>query len=136
MVFKWSTSTRSNNQNYTASSLGNYTVIVTKNECVSAASNVININISGIDEIDNPNQLSIYPNPNTGDFTVEFNSTDKSAYTIGIANAIGKIIYKEEVKDLKGAYTKSLNISEAVRGVYTLRLFNPKNQTAQKIIIY
>lgn len=124
------------NQNYTATVTGNYTVILITNGCVSPASNVVNISIVGIDEIGNPNQLSIYPNPSNGDFTIEFNSDNKSTYGLEITNALGELLYQEEIKDFKGEYTKLLNVGKGISGIYTLRLINTKNQTVKKIIVY
>jgi photosystem II stability/assembly factor-like uncharacterized protein len=124
------------NQNYTTSAIGNYSVVLILSGCPSLPSNSININTVGIKEADNPNQLSFYPNPNNGDFTVLFNSADRGTYVLEITNALGEVIYKEDVKDYKGEYTRSLNVGKGGAGIYTLRLSNRQNQTVKKIIVY
>jgi photosystem II stability/assembly factor-like uncharacterized protein len=124
------------NQNYTATAIGNYSVVLIKGGCPSAASNVISINTVGVEEMDNLNQLSVYPNPGHEDFTVAFNSAERTTYTLEIENMLGQVIYKEEIKDFKGDYSKALNISKGVSGIYTLRLSGTHNQTVQKIIAY
>ncbi len=50
------------NQNYTATTNGNYAVIITMNTC-SDTSACVNINTVSVDEIINNDQLTIYPNP-------------------------------------------------------------------------
>jgi PKD repeat protein len=124
------------NQNYTVSINGTYTVIVIKNGCASPVSNTMEISTVGMPEIVNPYQLSVYPNPNQGDFTITFNAVSRSTYTLEIINVIGQVIYKEEIKDLTGAYTKQLAISREVPGFYTLSLSTAQNRTVKKIIIY
>jgi PKD repeat protein len=124
------------NQNYTATVIGNYSVVFIKGGCASVASNVINVNTVGMNELDNPNQLSVYPNPSSGEVNVGFNADNKTTYSVEITNAIGEVVYKEEVKDFKGGYTKSLHIGKGVSGIYTLRLSNTQNQTVKKIIVY
>ncbi len=124
------------NQSYTTSVNGNYTVIVIKNGCPSPVSNTIKIQTVGIDEMVNQNQLSVYPNPNDGNFTIEFNSANRSTYILEILNTIGQVIHKEDIKDFKGTYTKLLNMEERVSGIYTLSLSNNENRTMKKIIVY
>lgn len=121
---------------YTANQNGNYTVIVTKNRCVSTASKPIKIERVRTEEIVNPNQLNVYPNPSNGHFTVEFSSSNPSAYTLQIENVIGQVIYKEEIKNFKGSFTKLLNIGEGMSGVYTLRLSNGQSSTVRKVIVH
>jgi hypothetical protein len=98
-------------------------------------SNSITIKTVGIDDIVNPNQLSIYPNPNAGDFTIEFNSADRSSYVLEMINAIGQVVYKEEIRDFKGAYTKRLSF-ERIAGIYTLSLSMNQNRIMKRIVIY
>lgn len=124
------------NQNYTATVNGNYSVIIIKNGCASAASNIINIHTVGIDVVENPNQLSVYPNPNSGEFTVKFHSADKSTYTLEIINVVGQIVYKENINEFVGTYSKQLEINNDVSGFYTLILSSDENRTVKKIVIY
>lgn len=123
-------------QSYIANEKGKYTVIVTKNGCVSAASKPAERQTVETDEVVNPNQLSIYPNPSNGHFTVEFNSSTTSAYTLQIENALGQVIYKEEIEAFKGSFTKLLNVGEGMSGVYTLRLSNGQSTTVRKVIVH
>jgi photosystem II stability/assembly factor-like uncharacterized protein len=124
------------NQNYTATAIGNYTVVFIKSGCASVASNIININTVGVDEMDNRNQLSVYPNPSNGNFTVAFNSADRTTYTLEVKNTLGQVIYEEEIKDFKGAYTKLLTVGKGVSGIYTLSLSTIQDKMVHKIIVY
>ncbi len=121
-------------QNYTCTSNGNYTVIVTINGCSSSPSSIVYINV-GLNELNNIYGLNIFPNPNNGEFTISFNSSLKSTFKIEITDAIGKQIYNENIVDYKGTYSKRMNLSEFGKGVYTIKLTNDKNETVKKIVI-
>ncbi|MGZ4054547.1 MAG: PKD domain-containing protein [Bacteroidia bacterium] len=123
-------------QTYTATANGTYTVVVTTGGCSSATSASVVITNVGINEAVNPYMLSIYPNPNDGNFSVTFNSAVKSSYKLELYNALGQIIFRDDINDFTGTYTKKLSVTEYGKGVYTITLTNSKNETVKKIIVY
>jgi hypothetical protein len=124
-------------QNYTFITNGNYTVIVTTGSCSSASSAVTSITNVGIGEAANdPYGLSVYPNPNDGHFTVSFTSGDRDTYRVEIVNALGQLVYRDDVKEFTGTYKKEMSVVEYGQGVYTISLTNSKNETVKKIIVY
>jgi PKD repeat protein len=124
------------NQTYTYTVNGTYTVIETTNGCSSAESAPVVIINVGIGNADAAYALSVYPNPNDGNFELSFYSSEKSVYTIKIENAIGQLVYNEEIKDFTGKYSKKLSVVEFGKGVYTVSLINTKKETVKKIIVY
>jgi Secretion system C-terminal sorting domain len=123
-------------QNYTFTANGTYTVVVTAGTCSSAISAPVVITTTGIDEAGNPYLLSIYPNPNDGNFNVSFNATEKGTYKVELTNALGQLIFKDELKDFTGTYTKQLSVVDYGKGIYTISLINSKNEAVKKIIVY
>lgn len=123
-------------QNYTVTSNGTYTVVVTASGCESATSAPVVIINVGIEDTTNPFGLSIYPNPNDGNFNVAFNSKEVSDYTLEIHNALGQIVYSEKINKFSGKYAKKLSVVEFGQGVYTITLTNSNNETVKKIIVY
>ena len=123
-------------QTYTATVNGTYTVVLTSGGCASSISTPIVITNVGIDESVNPYLFGIYPNPNDGNFNVTFTSADKSTYKLELFNALGQIIFRDDLVDFKGVYTKKLSVTEYGKGVYTITLTNSKNETVKKVIVY
>ena len=123
-------------QNYVFTANGTYTVIVTAGPCPSAISAPVIITTTGIAEATNPYFLSIYPNPNDGNFNVSFNATEKGTYKVELTNALGQLIFKDELKDFFGTYTKQLSVVDYGKGVYTITLINDKNEAVKRIIVY
>ena len=75
-------------ESFTATTNGNYAVIVTQNGCsdTSACVEVANV---GLEEIESSKMIRLYPNPNNGTFTLEIESSEVFE-TIKIVDPIGK----------------------------------------------
>lgn len=124
-------------QTYTITANGSYTVVVTNGGCSSSASSATVVTNVGIDETGNdPYSLSIYPNPSDGHFTISFNANERSTYRVEIVNALGQLIFRDDLKDFSGSYKKEMSVVEYGQGIYTISLTNSKNETVKKIIVY
>ena len=84
-------------QNYTASLVGLYTVLVSNSQGCSASSVGITVNeFADIVELDSY-IFTIFPNPSQGDFSISFTAFSGSNYSIKIYNAAGQLIYEDEL---------------------------------------
>ncbi len=115
------------NQSYTATTNGSYAVVVSKNGCTdtSACQMINNVGIS-------PNEfgnISIYPNPTNGLFTIDMGSYDEAVnYTI--TSIDGRIVtQKSNVIDNK----ITIDLGNESKGVYLLKLHNHKSSSVFRI---
>ena len=112
------------------SSTTTYAVLGTDaNNCYNTA--VITINVittAGINETVNNNQLSVYPNPNNGVFTIQ--STSEGNYSI--MNELGQTIQSFK---LNTANTYTTNIENLSSGIYFIVGFNNNQITKQKVVV-
>ena len=77
---------------------------------------------SGILEIDNSQQFSVYPNPSTGIYTIKMDEIGD----ISISNILGKLIFSGK--------TKTIDLSNQPNGIYLLTLtINNKTATTKLI---
>lgn len=97
-------------QTYTASANSNYAVIVTNSLGCKDTSSCITISGVGIEELNINRSLTIYPNPNDGDFTMQ--AKNKGMYTI--VNTMGETIKLIELKE----ENQKVKIDNLARGVY------------------
>lgn len=75
----------------------------------------------GIDEQESNLGLNVYPNPNSGAFTLEL-STDKDIDgTISILTIDGRLVYNDAISG-SGILSKSIDITELANGIYYLKL--------------
>jgi len=125
-------------QNYVPSQNGNYTVVIGDVNGCQATSALYNMTNTGMGSISAASfSAAILPNPNQGFFTLQFNAPERSAYTIEVCNLLGQVVYREQLENFSGAWSKGINLSEQNKGVYLLSIRNTsQNGVVRKIVIY
>jgi hypothetical protein len=96
----------------------------------------LNQNITtGINEIDIINNILIYPNPNSGEFTTKIYLPKPQDCEILIVNLAGRVIYKEKLKAVSGNYQKTIDLKNNSKGIYIIELITKEKTIRNKIII-
>lgn len=104
-------------QSYTATQNGNYYVVVTDANGCSAASSSINLNAVGIEEHADHAAIAIYPNPNSGSFSIR---TAMPSFDIVVADMMGAVVYSSRVSNNKG--TTQIALPSLPAGQYILKI--------------
>jgi hypothetical protein len=79
--------------------------------------------------------LTIYPNSNSGQFSLEFNSEVKgNGDIIEIFNSVGQLVFKNSVTINEGENQKEIDLSKFPSGIYFLKLNTETRTYRQKII--
>ena len=80
------------------------------------------------------NSISLFPNPNNGQFEVNFNTRKDSDVTIDIIDIVGKTIQSQSLKNLNGFVKKAIDIKNFSKGIYLMNLtFEGKTYTKRFI---
>lgn len=87
---------------------------------------------SGIGENELTENVSIYPNPNTGIFTVHMEKLNQEA-KIQVYNALGAIVYEANVQ--ASDLTKEIDLSHAGAGMYYVKVTSEDASMIEKIIV-
>jgi hypothetical protein len=90
----------------------------------------------GLNELTGISGLSVYPNPNNGKFTVEFNSDIKDNYAIKVTNAVGQLVHEEKLEGFTSQYSKSIDVRDFGKGMYMLSITNSRKETLRKVVVY
>ena len=115
------------NATFTATENGDYAVIVTEGDCADT-SDCVNIRGVGINE-NSDLGVSIYPNPNNGEFTI---STTENNVTVNIYSVDGKIV----LSNLKlNNENQIINLDGVESGIYFVTITNEVNQKTIRLII-
>ncbi len=69
---------------------------------------------------ENDIEFSIYPNPSSGVFNIQFNSGDEDVH-ITVTNIVGKQVFKQTV-NTKDQYDTPIDLSTLPKGIYNLSL--------------
>lgn len=110
---------------------GNYAVIVTQNGCVDTSSCRLMTGI-GIEENNFSIKISVYPNPNNGEFNLTISKFDNLKMSfVEIYNLLGEKVYSSRLNQSNSTH----DISNLKAGIYQLKITN-ENKTIhlQKII--
>ncbi|MBX7241173.1 MAG: PKD domain-containing protein [Bacteroidia bacterium] len=119
---------------YTAS--GGYTVTLTvTNACgTNTSSQVIEASVGIEDEIEG--EVKIYPNPNSGTFTLEVSNTNEDKIALSLFDIQGKQIFSESYSVMSGNLKKELNMSNLSEGAYFVRLSSGGKSSNYKLLIH
>jgi len=87
----------------------------------------------GINEINDNVVVAVYPNPTTGQFTLDLTADD--ILNVTILNTIGEVVYQITDLTVKGQMATSIDLSNLAEGVYYLKLDGNNTNTFEKIVI-
>ncbi|PIV63082.1 MAG: hypothetical protein COS14_01130, partial [Bacteroidetes bacterium CG02_land_8_20_14_3_00_31_25] len=78
--------------------------------------------IVGINETNQLTEINIYPNPNTGSFTLNFTALQGNEAEIKVLNVLGKTVYFEKVSITQNEYFKEIELGKISTGIYFVQL--------------
>lgn len=134
-TYQWATCTPNfaiipgaTSQTYQATVSGNYAVIVTENSCTdtSACQTVI---ISGVEENALAQQVVLFPNPTTGNFTIDLGTT-YSTVVVTVTDIAGRVV---SVTRENATAKLQLNIEEP-QGIYFVTIKANDQQAVLRLI--
>ena len=115
---------------------GTYTItaIATDNLGATATSSSVEFIVWEVSRYDgNSEIINLYPNPNDGNFSIEFvNPLQNEKYEIIITDLAGKQIYKEPV--LKEETSRQFDLSYIKSGIYIMMMIGKEILVTKKII--
>lgn len=113
-----------------------YTVTVTSGLCESIDTVQIEwVMCSGIDETNSDSQISVYPNPNNGNFNIYLHNSDFINSTIKIFDNTGKLVFIKEINSLQSEPVISISTERLSDGIYQLYIDNGKNVIRKNLFI-
>ncbi|MFH2096572.1 MAG: T9SS type A sorting domain-containing protein, partial [Bacteroidota bacterium] len=122
-------------QFYTATQSGFYQVEVTNGYGCSAISDMLNVNVVYIDDPEFDNSFAVYPNPNSGEFTIEFTVSEAVNFTLKVTDVVGKTVWTCKEEQFSGNYRKQLDIGAHASGIYHLEIISDKFVRTEKLMI-
>ena len=78
--------------------------------------------------------LSIFPNPNNGEFTVKLNSSTGNSINISVYDIRGRRIF-DNIYDSSSNFNEVINLANVQSGLYILKITDGNKIGTKKIII-
>ena len=111
------------NPTHTYGAPGTFTVsLTTSNNCGTTIIQQTIVITSGTGEVAWIEGLRLFPNPNTGAFTLEMNGLPQESIAFTLFNALGQQIKRETADFSTGILLRTFDYGALAAGVYTLRL--------------
>lgn len=117
--------------------LQEYSVLVTdENGCAGSDTiAILFLDCTGIDEIAGLKQITVFPNPNSGYFTINIVSVKPLELNMKIFNASGVMMYGEQKLSVDGSYSGKIKLNNAGAGIYYILLENNSGKMFKKMLI-
>lgn len=80
-----------------------------------------------------PEDLSIYPNPNNGEFTVQFTLKKAKTVSLEVYDILGNLLLKETVEGVGGTFQKTVDMRTAAPGYYLLMIRHGEDTVVKRI---
>ncbi len=113
---------------YTPSASGSYTVVISDVNGCSATSAAFSYVYTGFDELEQQPEITVIPNPTTGNITLEGTLVDDAGFTVSIFNTFGKMVV--EAKD-----SKTIDLADFADGLYFMVIRRGIETTVTRKII-
>jgi len=95
---------------------------------------ILSINTIGIDKQHSDMNISIYPNPNNGQFMLKINGISGKSISYRIYSSLGDEVYAKENIDVNGTFSEVLDLNRG-QGIYYIRVEGDDVLINQKMII-
>jgi hypothetical protein len=89
---------------------------------------------AGVTEVSEGMNLSVYPNPNQGSFTVSISATDRINGTLSIIDQLGRTINAQNI-DVTGTKQLPLSLGNIAPGAYLLEINNNGSRSVKQFIV-
>ncbi len=122
------------NQSTTALTPGSYTVeVYDANGCASGQS--APVVITDVEAAAATTQLAVYPNPTNGMMMLTLGQLKDPKYVLEVHNALGQIVYREQLSDSGPSMQKELNLGIYGTGIYEIRVVGENSSTHVRAVV-
>ena len=91
--------------------------------------------VTGIDNIALSTSLNVYPNPNDGNFNVQFALTSNSTVTAQVFDVTGKAIYSNTFNGVVGSNKLAIDMKGVAKGMYMVKLTTAEGTANRKVTV-
>lgn len=114
-----------------------YTVTLTAtNECGSDTfTDTITLSSVGLNDLFLNGDVSVFPNPSKGEFTLDLTVVSSSDVTLRVENVLGARVYESKPGMIEGTYSEVISLGNAPAGMYFVRVIAGEQELVKKIIV-
>lgn len=117
---------------------GTYKIVLTvTNQCgeVTHEDEILIVETSIVNELEIIEEIIVFPNPNSGVFTISLKSLASEKLDVKIVNMLGQVVLKDSFQVNSGANIKSIRLEETISGIYMLLIQNEDQWFVTKMYV-
>ena len=80
-------------------------------------------------------QFSLYPNPNSGTFSLDVRNAETKSAVMTVSNLQGQVVYTENLSFLGGSISKEVNLGNLANGLYIVNITADGKTSNHKLMI-
>jgi hypothetical protein len=117
---------------------GTYTVCLTVEDTVCGSIDSVCqtvVTTIGLDENLINQTMAVYPNPNNGNFRVEFQVEGLKEVELRVVSLLGQVMYESKPGNISGTYREEIDLSDEAAGVYVLQVISDDATISRRVTI-
>jgi hypothetical protein len=80
------------------------------------------------------NDFVMYPNPNKGNFNIQFSSTSSTGVAVFVHDILGRKIFEKKFENASN-FNQNIQLTNAQAGIYLLTVIDGERKEVKKIVI-
>ncbi len=81
------------------------------------------------------NSMTVYPNPNNGQFNIKLDKENKNEMTVRIFSISGKLTYSKTIQSKTGHKLIPIDLHNKAKGIYTIQIISKDNVITKKVMV-
>ncbi|WP_047549009.1 reprolysin-like metallopeptidase [Psychroserpens sp. Hel_I_66] len=90
--------------------------------------------VLGVEEPSLENSLSVFPNPNNGEFNIKFNANSNNV-DVQVFDVRGRSVFNTTFDNVSGEFNESINLGKVNSGIYLLNINDGGNVVTKKLVV-
>ena len=91
--------------------------------------------VVGLDEYALENSLNVYPNPNSGTFTLNLNVAQAAEVSAVLTDLQGKAVWSREMGTVNGMIEEDVKLSGNATGIYILKVTVDGESAVRRVVV-
>lgn len=92
-------------------------------------------NTVGIEDLEVFGALNVYPNPNSGTFTIDMSTSEGTSVAFKLTDVKGSVVWSAEPGVVEGNFKQQVTLNNQAEGVYFLTITAGEHSTVRKVIL-
>ena len=105
------------------------------NEAVVTNTTQTPVGILALEEVRETAILTLFPNPNSGSFTLQLSQAKRGFAQVEVLNMLGQTVYTKKVAAAGGSFSEQVNLAKLPAGLYVVKVQQAGKSFTQRFVL-